>query len=149
MKYYGSAGILFDLPENSAKAREFIKASGMEGRISFKAGSFFEPFSIDADLYIMKNVLHNWNDGQCCTILKNLHNTMKKGSKLLILEMVVPGPGISSYSKLVDIQMLSTMPGGKERTSREFEDLLRNSGFRLKRLIPTIAPLSILETVGE
>ena len=148
-KYPGPIGIIFDLPENAAKAEEFIRYSGMKGRMSFKAGSFLQPFSLEPDLFLMKNVLHNWDDVQCYQILENLRNTMKKGSKLLILEMVVPGPGTSSYSKMVDIQMLATMPGGRERTSREFESLLRRSGLRLKRIIRTIAPLSILEAVGE
>ncbi|MCX6283263.1 MAG: methyltransferase, partial [Bacteroidetes bacterium] len=98
---------------------------------------------------IMKNILHNWDDKQCSLILENLRQAMPEGSKLLILEMVVPGPDISSYSKMVDIQMLATMPGGRERTRFEFDIMLQKSGFRLKRVIPTIAPLAILETVIE
>ncbi|MCX6281309.1 MAG: methyltransferase [Bacteroidetes bacterium] len=145
----GAKGILFDLPENSGKAKEFISSRGLSEKIFFQAGSFLEPFSLEADLYIMKNVLHNWNDALCSRILENLGKTVSSGAKLLILEMVVPGPSVPSYAKLVDIQMLATMPGGKERTKQEFEVLLRQSGFRLNRVIPTIAPLAILETVRE
>jgi len=148
-KYAGITGILFDLPENSAKAGEFIRFSGLSQRINIIPGNFLEPFRIEADLYIMKNVLHNWDDEQCSLILSNLSRTMPDGSNLVILEMVVPGPNVPSYSKMVDIQMLATMPGGKERTRQEFEALLKKAGFRLKRIIPTIAPLSILETVRE
>ena len=148
-KYTGLKGVLFDLPENSAKAEEFIRSSGLSRRISFVSGSFLEPFNLEADLYLMKNVLHNWDDGHCSLVLGNLRKTMTKGARLLILEMVVPGPDIASWSKLVDIQMLATMPGGRERTRQEFETLLQKSGFRLKRVIPTIAPLSVLETVME
>ena len=142
-------GLLFDLPENSGKAAAFIASSGLNRRMTFIPGSFLEPFNIPADLYIMKNVLHNWDDEQCCLILANLRKVMPKRSKLLILEMVVPGPDRSSYSKMIDIQMLAAMPGGRERTKPEFHSLLKKSGLRLKRIIPTIAPLSILETVGE
>ena len=142
-------GFLLDLPENSGKATAFIGSCGLSRRMTFIPGSFLEPFSIPADLYIMKNILHNWDDEQCRLILANLRKAMPKRSKLLILEMVVPGPEISSYSKMVDIQMLATMPGGRERTRQEFHSLLKKSGLSLKQIIPTIAPLSILETVGE
>jgi hypothetical protein len=148
-KYAGLKGLLFDLPENKQKAEDFIKSSAMSGRINFTPGNFLEPFSLKADLYLMKNVLHNWDDDRCSLILGNLRKTMPYHSLLLIFEMVVPGPGKDSFSKLVDIQMLSTMPGGRERTRQEFEELLKKSGFSLRRIIPTVAPLSILETVGE
>ena len=148
-KHSGLKGLLFDLPENKQKAEDFIKSSAMSSRISFIPGSFLELFSLEADLFIMKNVLHNWDDATGSLILGNLRKTMPPQSRLLILEMVVPGPGKDSFSKLIDIQMLSTMPGGRERTRQEFEELLEKSGFSLRRIIPTIAPLSILETVGE
>ena len=142
-------GILFDLPENSVKAEEFIHTSGLDQRMSFVPGSFLEPVNIQADLYLMKNVLHNWDDEHGARILLNLGKTMIKRSTLLIIEMVIPGPNIPSFSKLVDMQMLATMPGGKERTAQEYEILLKKSGYRLKRIIQTITPLSILETVRE
>ncbi|MCX6285721.1 MAG: methyltransferase [Bacteroidetes bacterium] len=148
-KYAAVKGILFDLPENAGKAADFIHSCGLNLRMSFSPGSFLEPFNVEADLYLMKNVLHNWDDEHCRIILGNLRKTMGKGSRLLILEMILPGPNIPSYAKMVDIQMLAIMQGGKERTRRNFETMLNNSGFRLRRIIPTIAPLSILETVGE
>lgn len=148
-KYPHAKGVLFDLPENSGKTAESISSSRLGHRMSFVPGNFFEPFCLEADLYVMKNVLHNWDDRHCSLILKNLRKTMINGSGLLVLEMVVPGPNIPSYSKMVDIQMLAAMPGGRERTRKEFETLFQESGLRLKRIIPTIAPLSILEAVGE
>ncbi len=148
-KHPGLKGILFDLPGTSAKAAEQIRVSCLDRRISFLSGSFLEPFRLEADLYLMKNVLHNWDDAHCSSILTNLRTTMPEGSTVLILEMAVPGPNMASWSKLVDMQMLATMPGGRERTIEEYESLLKKSGFSLKRTIPTISPLSILETVGE
>lgn len=148
-KYPALQGRLFELPENEMKAAEFIEACGLGGRMSFIPGSFLEPFSLEADTYLMKNVLHNWDDEQCTRILGNLKASMGKGGRLLVLEMVVPGPGVASYAKMVDIQMLSAMPGGKERTETEYSLLMHKSGFRLMRIIPTIAPLSILEAVTE
>jgi len=145
----GIRGVVFDLPENAAKAAGFITSSGLGSRMGFMPGSFLEPFGLEADLYIMKNVLHNWGDADCRVILSNLRKTMPAGAVLLILEMLVPKPGIGSYARLVDMQMLATMPGGIERTAAEFKTLLSQSGFRLKKIIPTIAPLSILMTVGE
>jgi len=148
-KYPLLTGRLFELPENAEKAAEYFKWCGLNLRMNFVPGSFLEPFSLEADIYLMKNVLHNWDDDRCINILENLKVSMVKDAKLLILEMIVPGPGVASYAKMVDIQMLSTMPGGKERTAAEFTTLLRKSGFRLRRIIPTIAPLSILEAASE
>ena len=148
-KYPDTRGLVFDLPENTAKAKEFIEAKGLSSRMKFVPGNFLEPFRIESDVFILKNVLHNWDDEHCLRILNNLRNAVTGKPKVLILEMVVPGPGICSYSKMIDIQMLATLPGGRERTKIEFTTLLKNAGFHLNRIIPTIAPLSILEAVGE
>jgi hypothetical protein len=148
-KYPTLQGRLFELPENEVKAKEYIESCGLGGRMSFVPGSFLESFRLEADIYLMKNVLHNWDDEQCVRILENLKISMDKSARLLILEMIVPGPGLASYAKMVDIQMLSAMPGGKERTEEEYAILLGKSGFSLKRIIPTIAPMSILEAVTQ
>ena len=148
-KYPLLEGRLFELPENAVKAEEFIESCSLGGRMSFIPGSFLEAFRLEADIYLMKNVLHNWDDEQCVRILENLKVSMAKDAKLLVMEMIVPGPGIASYAKMIDIQMLSAMPGGKERTAGEFTILFQKSGFSLKRIIPTIAPLSILEAVTQ
>jgi hypothetical protein len=144
-RYPGSKGIVLDLPENREKAEKRISESGLSGRLQFVGGSFREPLNLRADLIIMKNVLHNWDDKDAESILENVARCMENKTRLLVMEMVVPDPGKFSYAKMVDVQMLATMPGGKERTLAGFEKILASAGLRILRYIPTIAPLSVLE----
>lgn len=144
-KYQKARGTVFDLPENRIEAQICIEEADLSSRMTFKEGNFLEAIDLKADLYMLKNVLHNWNEGDCIKILRNLGKTMDKNSRLAILEMIIPKAGRPSYAMLVDIQMLATMNGGRERTLAEFESILGNSGFRLLRVIHTAAPLSVIE----
>jgi hypothetical protein len=94
---------------------------------------------------MIKNVLHNWGDPECTRILRNINKSMPTSGTLLILEMIVEENNRPSFAKLIDIQMMVSMAGGRERTLGEFMSLLKSSGFRISRIIPTIAPLSVIE----
>jgi len=117
----------------------------LQERITVLAGSFFNEIPVEADAYILKNILPNWADEQARMILLRIRKVIPPHGKLLILEMVVPLGNKRSFAKMIDIQMLATMPGGKERTINEFKSLLSSGGFILNRNISTISPLSILE----
>jgi hypothetical protein len=97
----------------------------------------------------MKMVLHDWDDENSLKILSNCSNAMKSGSKLLILESVIPGENTPHPGKFMDINMLA-MTGGKERTEKEFASLIEQSGLRFLKVIPTHSPMfSIVEAVKE
>ncbi len=143
-KYPHLKGILFDLTEALQKAQTMLESHGISSRTEIVHGSFFEKMNITADVYILKNILHNWDDEHFLTILKNISDSMPTAAKIYIIDMVVPENNLPSISKLLDIQMLGIMAGGKERTRNEFSALIEKAGLRLDRLIPTIGPLSIL-----
>ncbi len=141
----GSRGILFDAPKAVAKAPAMLNLHQAGNRITILSGDFFDFIPGPANLYLLKNIIHNWDDEKSAKLLQNIRKTMGAGGRLLIIEMVVPPGNAPSLAKLLDIQMMATMQGGKERTGKEFQTLLEQSGFTLTRIIPTIAPICLIE----
>ncbi len=140
-----SNGILFDTPEALEKAPEMLARHQVAQRVQTVEGDFFNSVPGSCDLYILKNIIHNWNDEKAIQLLENIHHAIGSDGRVLIIEMVVPAGNKPSLAKLLDIQMMATMPGGKERSWKEYQVLLEKSGFILNRIIPTIAPLSLIE----
>jgi SAM-dependent methyltransferase len=138
-------GLLFDTAEALEKAPEMLIHHQVADRAEIVPGNFFNSIPGSGDLYILKNIIHNWDDEKSVELLKKIHQSIKPDSILLIIEMVVPIGNKPSLAKLLDIQMMGTMPGGKERMAKEYSVLLEKSGFRLTRIIPTIAPISLIE----
>jgi O-methyltransferase domain len=137
---------VFDLPHVADAANEKIRGANLQTRIDVLSGSFFETAPSGGDLYLLSHVLHDWTDEECITILKNCCAAMATTSKLLIIESVIPGPGIPHYGKVMDVTML-VYATGKERTEQEFRHLCEQSGFRLSRVIATNSNASIVEVV--
>jgi hypothetical protein len=129
-------GVLFDLPE--------VIASAPAGRYQTVTGNFFESVPEGADAYMMKHIIHDWNDERCATILHNCHRAMAAEGRLLIVEMVIPPGNDQFFGKWIDLEMLA-IPGGKERTGDEFRTLFASAGFELTEIIDTTAPVSIVE----
>ena len=140
----GCRGILFDTPQALEKAFEMVARYQVENRIQIIPGNFFNAIPLSGDLFILKNIIHNWGDEESIELLKNIHRATGTDSLLLIIEMVVSADSKPSLAKLLDIQMMATMQGGKERTANEYSFLLEKSGFRLSQIIPTIAPISMI-----
>ena len=92
----------------------------------------------------MRHILHDWDDARCRTILDHCRRVMRPGSKLLIVETVIPPGNGPSFAKLLDLTML-VLPGGTERTEEEYRSLLGVSNFRLTRVIPTAAQVDVIE----
>jgi len=137
-------GVLFDLPSVIEGAGELLEKEGVRSRAEFASGNFFEGVPAGADVYLMKHIIHDWDDERSIKILQNIRSAMNENGKVLICEMVVPEGNEPSPSKILDIQML-VCTGGKERTEDEFRRLLESSGFRLTRIIPTKSPVSVIE----
>lgn len=137
-------GILFDLPFVIAGARELLDEEGVSDRVELVPGDFFESIPAGADAYMMKHIIHDWDDDASVRILKNVHSSMSENGKVLIVEMVVPQSNEPSPSKALDILML-VMEGGKERTKEEYAELLKAAGFRLTSVVPTSSPYSVIE----
>lgn len=141
-----AAGVLFDAPTVVAGAASTLAAAGVSERCRTEAGSFFEKAPAGGDLYILKWVLHDWDDKDCGVILGNVRAAMAAGARLLIVDTVVPTGDTPSPSKFIDLDMMIAN-GGRERTAAEFESLLASAGFRLERVIATHSPSSVLECV--
>jgi DNA-binding transcriptional ArsR family regulator len=138
-------GILFDLPHVGERARAFISAQGLSGRCEFVAGSFFESMPSEADGYFLKHILHDWGDADCARILAVCRKAMRPDSILLICERIVPPGNEPSPAKLIDLHMMMTNHGGRERTEAEYRDLLASTGFGLSRIVATATPWSLIE----
>ena len=137
-------GILFDLPAVAERAKSNFVAGGLEGSCSVMAGSFFESVPPGADAYLMRHIIHDWDDDKATTILRNGRRAMQQGGKLLVVEGVVPPGNEPSVSKFFDLAMM-VLPGGMERTEQEYRHLLESAGFRLTRIVPTQTWVSVIE----
>lgn len=117
----------------------------LEGRLERQAGDFFTAVPAGADAYLMKHIVHDWDDQACLTILGHIRRAMAPQARLLILEPVIP-PGNTPFpGKLLDLNMLVMTEGGRERTAEEYTQLLAAGGFRLERIVPTAAAISVVE----
>ena len=134
-----ATGIIFDQPQVVAGAE-------VSERIELIGGDFFSEIPVEADVYLMKHILHDWNDEQCVTILNNLAKSAKSGAKLLLIESVVEEENVPSMSKLMDLNMMA-ITGGKERTATEYSELFEKTGFKLIRVMPMPSPVQIVEAV--
>lgn len=131
-------GILYDL-ESVVKGHVL---GDIAARVDIQAGSFFEHVPA-ADVLIMKNILHDWNDEKCERILSQCRQAMQPSSRLLVVEMVV-GASADLIGAFYDLHMQVVL-GGKERTEGEFNALLQKVGLKLNRIIPTKSPMKIIE----
>ncbi|MDQ4122864.1 MAG: acetylserotonin O-methyltransferase [Acidobacteriota bacterium] len=140
-------GILFDQPHVVSGANSLLENAGVAERVQTVSGDFFAEIPVEADIYLMKFILHDWNDEQCDQILQNLAKSAKPGSKVLLVETVVEeNDNQPSASKVMDLNML-VMTGGKERTATEYAQLFEKAGFKLINVHPTPSPLQIVEAV--
>lgn len=139
-------GIVFDqtdVVEGASSAVEELK-----GRLETAGGDFFEAVPEGGDAYLLKHIIHDWDDERALTILRNIRRAMKDEGKLLLVEWVVPEGDEPSMAKLGDVHMM-VMTGGQERTASEYADLFARAGFRLTRIIENDSQMSVIEGVKE
>ena len=141
-----SKGLLLDLPTVVAGSPEIREGFSLGGRMEILEGDFFKSVPEGGDLYILKSILHDWDDELSKKILGNVHQAMPPKSRLLIIEAVLDEGNLPSYGKMTDILMM-VAAGGKERTLSQWENLLSTSAFRIRKIHPTISHQSIIEVV--
>lgn len=137
-------GVLFDLPSVVADAGPAFAAAAVADRVTITGGSFMDSVPEGADAYVMKNIIHDWQDDDAVRILRTIRTAIADGGRLVLLEMVLPERADSFIGLMLDLEMLVTA-GGRERTRAEYANLLWRSGFRLTRVLDTVTPLSIIE----
>lgn len=119
---------------------------GVGDRCRYVAGDMFNKVPA-ADAYLIKRVLHDWNDAECHQILSTMHRSAPKDARMLIVEQVVPGPDTSHFSKLFDVHMM-IWGTGRERTAEEYAGLLKEAGWRyLQTWYPPSKMLGVLEAI--
>jgi hypothetical protein len=139
-------GVLFDLPSVIAEAGPQLDDAGVRDRCETASGDFFESVPAGGDAYVMKWIIHDWDDAKSTVILENIRKVMNENGKLLLIETVVLEGNQPDLSKFLDLNMM-VMTGGCERTKAEFDSLLAASGFKLRRVIRTASPICVLEAV--
>jgi hypothetical protein len=138
------SGTLLDQPHVVAKAGDVLRRAGVNERCTIAAGSFFDAVPAGADAYLLKFILHDWDDEQCIRILINCRQAMIGDSKLLIIERLIGPPNEGAESKLSDLNMMVNA-GGQERSREEFSVLLQGAGFTLRAITALPGPLALLE----
>ncbi len=141
------SGVLFDLPFVIEGAKKAVEAAGLTRRCELARGDFFKAVPGGGDAYMMKHILHDWNDDDAATILKHCRKALGKKGKILVVEMVVPPGSEMHLGKLLDLEMLVMTPGGRERSEADFRSLYERAGFKLTRIVPTPSPVCVIEGV--
>jgi SAM-dependent methyltransferase len=143
----GVRGVLFDRSQVVVEAEAVLREADVLERCSVEAGDFFAGVPGDRDLYLLKGVIHDWDDADAGRILRSCRRAMGPGSKLLVIEQVVPvDRAPEPFTLFMDLHMM-VIHGAAERTEEEFAALLESAGFRLERVVPVLGAMMVLEAV--
>ena len=147
-KHAHLSGILVDQPHVVAAAGAVLKEAGVADRCRIVAGNFFEGIAAEGDTYVLSRILHDWDDRKAAEILRAVRKSMPAQARLLLLEMLVPENAGPHLSKVLDIAMMMLFGGGRERTEKEFAQLLQAASFKAGAVVPTSGPTSVIEAIA-
>lgn len=142
-----ATGVLFDLPHVVAGAESLLAKHRVAERVRIAEGSFFDAVPEGADLYVLKNIIHDWPDDKAQQILKTLRVATRPGTTVLLVECVIPADDRDFVAKWTDLEMLVSN-AGRERTGDEYQNLLQQAGFHMTRIVSTASPFSIVEATA-
>ncbi|WP_078743453.1 methyltransferase [Pseudomonas fluorescens] len=140
-------GRVFDLPHVVPTAIDAAREHGLEARFSVTGGDFLTDALPAGDLYLLKLILHDWDDQTCASLLANCRNSIRAKGRLIIVEQLLGDINEPGFNPLMDLDML-VMLGGKERTLPEYTTLLAAHGFKVTGVTPTASPFAIIEAVA-
>jgi hypothetical protein len=143
-RYPDPSGVLFDLPDVVETAHGAINRHIAAGRVETVAGDFSQAVPDGGDAYLLKWIIHDWDDAAAIRILTNCRTAMAPAGKVLLVEAVIPEDTAGSDATRLDTTML-VFTGSRERTEEEYQDLLHRAGLTLIKTTPTASPFSILE----
>ena len=144
-RHPGLSGVLFDSHHIASGAAEILRKAGVEKRCRVESGDFFRGIPKGGDIYILKAVIHNWDDEKAVTILRNCGEAMEYSARIVLVERVLGRSG-NAAAGVMDLHML-VIHGGKERTRGEYKSLLEAAGFELDKVVETPSGLSLIEGV--
>jgi hypothetical protein len=140
-------GILFDRPQTLETAKRFLQSLGVAERVQCMSGDFLSAVEVQADLYLLKSVLQQWDDADSLTILRNCRSATQDAARLLVIERLIPERALADPAAImVDLHMM-TITGGRVRSREQFEALLSQAGFTLAKVMPTRSGLTIIDAV--
>ncbi|TYB64313.1 SAM-dependent methyltransferase [Nonomuraea sp. PA05] len=142
----GLDGVLMD--EEHVVAGHRLDTEEVKGRWRLAPGDFFTEVPAGANVYVVKRILHDWDDDGCVTILRNCRRAMVPGGRILVVDAVIPPGNEPHQAKAVDMMLMTAFPG-RERTEPEFARLLAAAGLRIARIVPTGTVVSIVEAVEQ
>ena len=137
-------GRVFDMPPLAERALAYLAEQGMAGRVDYQGGSFFETVPPGADCILLKFILHDWNDAQCGTILRNCRTAVGPGT-IIIVEQIVPETVSPANAGVIRGDLIMLGIGGKERTAANYHALLDEAGLKITRIVPLDASFSAIE----
>jgi hypothetical protein len=141
-------GIVFDLPHMVGSATQAVAdRPDLRDRFSVVAGGFFAGAPPPADLYLLKLILHHWNDEVALTILKHCRHGINPGGRILVIEQLLGGMGAPGPATLMDVNMMVVL-GGRERELDEYRALLAAAGFTFSSTTPTRTPFVLIEALA-
>jgi len=137
-------GILLDSPSVVKNAGPFLESEGLTGRCKIKGGNFFERVPQGGNIYILKHIIHDFDDDEALTILRNCCSVMTPNDRIIVIDIVLTKENSSFLKSWMDVEMMVLL-NGKERTKAEFQGLFSRAGLNLNRIIPTRSEDSIVE----
>ena len=138
-------GVLVEQPDVLPDAERVLSERGVRERCQLLAGSFFEQISAVGDIWLLSQVLHDWPDAECRTILRRCREAMREADRLLVIEMLTVPCEPNVPVSLVDMVMLMFFGEARQRTIDEYKQLLDSTHFALVRVLPTGGAFSIVE----
>lgn len=108
-------------------------------------GDFFASVPDGCDTYVLKHIVHDWDDERAIALLANIAKVLPENGRVLVVEQVLPPPNVPGLAKIIDLEMLVVTPGGRERSEAEYRALFTKAGLRCIRALPTMGPLQIVE----
>jgi C-methyltransferase len=121
-----------------------LEKAGVADRVSIDGGSFFKKVPAGGDLYILEPIVHDWPDEQAVDILRNVRTASGAKARIVLVEMVIPEHHRDFIGKWGDLEML-LCGSGRERSTDEYRDLIRQSGLEMTRVLQTASPYSLVE----
>lgn len=143
-RYPAIEAVIYDQPQVLVAADRYLTAAGVRQRCRLMPGNFFDSIPKGGDLYLLSNIVHDWDDKRALRILQNLRASMAQDATVLLLETVLPEHGQPSHAAMADVNMMVLLTG-RERTEEQYRSLLGAADLRLTRVIPVSERVSLIE----
>ena len=140
-------GVLVDAPGPLTEAPAFLDRAGVAGRVTLSEGDIFAGIDARADVYLLKDVLHDWDDERCVRILQTVRAAMQQGARVVLVETLLDHADADPIASLIDVQMLTQCDGGRQRSVAELHALLQRAGLRPGAVHRTAGP-ALLEGIA-